>query len=187
MTSTERRKINELIHEIRQDWLHGRDRRVALGEKLIRLKALLPHGHFKSTIKKLKIPYPTANTYMKEARQQGQQKYQSDTFDAVESGLEPNLEFGKATADPQADNVVAAVQATVEDRQGRAASRIARIDVLCEDVTQKNEIKRALKELTAAQIHELLYPHSSWLLLHSLNASLIPRHSFINLIIPEAK
>jgi hypothetical protein len=157
-------EVGQLIDDIKGEWLHGRERRLALGLKLIRLKELLPHGQFIPTVEdECGIPYTTARDYMKEAHAAGlAQKYESRTFEVKEPELTENPDYQKHADDPQAARVEAAKKQAKEKRNGLGESLNARVIFPCPSTAMRDRIKQGTRQLggvaSAVIYHLALFP-----------------------------
>jgi hypothetical protein len=157
-------EVAQLIEDIKGEWLHGRERRIALGVKLIRLKEVLPHGQFTPTVEdECGIPYTTARDYMKEAHAAGlAQKYETRTFEVEEQELDENPGYQKPADDPQAARVEAAKRAAKEKRNGLGESLNARVIFPCPSTAMRDRIKQGTRHLggvaSAFIYHLALFP-----------------------------
>jgi hypothetical protein len=159
---TEADNIKKIKAEIAEHWLHGKDRRIAIGRLLVQLHALLAKqgsGTFMKTVTgELQIPYTTATGYMDEARE-------ADNPSCYEIGNnEPTpdvAENTEAVSDVHAQAVEAAKAAEREKREeAKRAGRFSclyRVDFLPVSPEQRDQCKARVKELGIAEAFARFY------------------------------
>lgn len=169
--------VKQLIQEIAADWLHGRQRRLQLGSKLVQLHALLAHcgsGTFMKTVQAKPpegcgIPYQTASDYMEEAREadscyeihnnsatphpDGNAEEPTVSQVPTPAGGSAGTEVPPNTKvhDPGAEQVVA-VKQNCQDKveylkRQSRFSLICRVDLQADTTTRRDELKNKVNEL----------------------------------------
>ncbi len=155
-------KIAKIKAEIAELWLHGKDRRVAIGKLLIQLHDFLAKqgsGTFMKTVSgELRIPYTTAMGYMGEAKEADDPScYEIGNNELVAAAPE-NSEDGN---DAHATAVEAAKTAEREKReQAKREGRFSylyRVDFCPVSTEMRDQCKARVKELGIAEAFTRFY------------------------------
>lgn len=159
--------VEKLKHEIANLWLHGRERRIALGRKLRELQSLLAQrgtGTFIKTVsgpppQGLGIPVPTMYCYIKEADEaDGCYEIHNNGIDA---GTVTELPAITEVSDPDAVQVEAAKESYREEveqlrKQKRFSDRY-RVDFRPVTPQQQERCKAKVKQVGIARAFALFY------------------------------
>src|SRR5712692_2382539 len=155
-------KITKIKAEIAELWLHGKDRRIAIGRLLIQLHELLAKqgsGTFMKTLTaELHIPYTTAMGYMGEAKEADNPScYEIGNNEPTADGEEDSQVGG----DPHAQAVEAAKAAEREKReQAKREGRFSylyRVDFSPVSPERRDRCKARVKELGIAEAFARFY------------------------------
>jgi len=165
---TEADKIARIKSEIAELWLHGKDRRIAIGRLLIQLHELLAKqgsGTFMKTVSgELHIPYTTAMGYMGEAKEADNPScYEIGNNDEPAAKDSEDSEVG---GDAHAEAVEATKAAEREKReQAKREGRFSylyRVDFCPVSTEMRERCKARVKELGIAEaftrFHNALFP-----------------------------
>jgi len=159
---TEIDQVATVKAEIAELWLHGRDRRIAIGRLLLQLHDLLSKqgsGTFLKTVTgELHIPYTTAWGYMQEAKE-------ADNPSCYEIGNnEPTVDVAESSEvgdDAHAEAVEAAKAAEREKReQAKREGRFSylyRVDFSPVSTAMRDQCKARVKELGVPEAFTRFY------------------------------
>jgi hypothetical protein len=155
-------KIAKIKAEIAELWLHGKDRRVAIGKLLIQLHDFLAKqgsGTFMKTVSgELRIPYTTAMGYMGEAKEADDPScYEIGNNELAAAAPEKSEEGNDAHA-TAVDAAKAAEREKREQakREGRF-SYLYRVDFCPVSTEMRDQCKARVKELGIAEAFTRFY------------------------------
>jgi len=156
-------RVEQLKCELRELWLHGRERRIAIGTRLLELHALLAKqgtGKFMETVAQLGIPYTTGRDYMTEAScyESRNNELPETQEPAADTVGEPQV--GEAN-DQQAEQVRSAVasERTARERleEDQQYSDIFRVDFRPVTPPERDACKQKIRQVGIAEAFRRFY------------------------------
>jgi len=159
--------VEKLKQEIAELWLHGRERRIALGRKLRQLQSLLAQrgtGTFLRTVSDpppqgLGIPVPTMYCYIAEANE-ADGCYEIDN-NVIDAGTVTEAPATTEISDPDAEQVEAAKESHREEverlKKQNRFSQLYRVDFVPVTPQQRERCKAKVKQLGIANAFALFY------------------------------
>jgi hypothetical protein len=159
--------VEKLKQEIAELWLHGRERRIALGRKLRELQSLLAQrgtGTFLRTVSDpppqgLGIPVATMYCYIAEA-DEADRCYEIHN-NGVDAGTVTEAPATTEVSDPDAEQVEAAKESYREEvdrlKKQNRFSQLYRIDFVPVTPQQRERCKAKVKQLGIANAFALFY------------------------------
>lgn len=165
--SEESAAVEKLKQEIAELWLHGRERRLALGRKLRQLQSLLAQrgtGTFLRTVSDppphgLGIPVATMYGYIDEANE-ADSCYEIDN-NGIDAGTVTEAPATTDVSDPEAEQVEAAKESYREKverlKKRNRFSQLYRVDFVPVTPEQRERSKAKIKQMGIAKAFELFY------------------------------